>query len=66
MSEAEPIIRIAAKGDGVTASGRFAWGSAPGDLLSGKRLGQIVDHHQFGPGDLVAQIVAFARKNKRR
>ena len=29
----EEIIRIAAKGDGVTASGRFAWGAAPGDLL---------------------------------
>lgn len=29
----EPIIRIAAKGDGVTASGRFAWGAAPGDVL---------------------------------
>jgi 23S rRNA (uracil1939-C5)-methyltransferase len=29
----EPIIRIAAKGDGITASGRFAWGTAPGDLL---------------------------------
>ena len=29
----EPIIRIAAKGDGITASGRFAWGVAPGDLL---------------------------------
>lgn len=33
MSQAEEIIRIAAKGDGVTASGRFAWGAAPGDLL---------------------------------
>jgi len=33
MSEAEEIIRIAAKGDGITASGRFAWGSAPGDML---------------------------------
>lgn len=33
MSTAEPIIRIAAKGDGVTASGRYAWGAAPGDLL---------------------------------
>ena len=31
--QAEPIIRIAAKGDGVTASGRFAWGAAPGDTL---------------------------------
>ena len=29
----EEIIRIAAKGDGVTASGRFAWGAAPGDLV---------------------------------
>ncbi|HET9628787.1 MAG TPA: class I SAM-dependent RNA methyltransferase [Novosphingobium sp.] len=33
MTEPEEILRIAAKGDGVTASGRFAWGSAPGDLL---------------------------------
>ena len=33
MSETEEIIRIAAKGDGITASGRFAWGAAPGDLL---------------------------------
>lgn len=30
---AEEILRIASKGDGVTASGRFAWGAAPGDLL---------------------------------
>ena len=29
----EPIIRIAAKGDGITASGRYAWGAAPGDTL---------------------------------
>lgn len=33
MSNSEEIIRIAAKGDGVTASGRYAWGAAPGDLL---------------------------------
>ena len=33
MSGPEPIERIAAKGDGVTASGRFAPGTAPGDLL---------------------------------
>lgn len=33
MSQPEEIIRIAAKGDGVTASGRYAWGVAPGDLL---------------------------------
>lgn len=29
----EEIVRIASKGDGVTASGRFAWGAAPGDVL---------------------------------
>ena len=29
----EPITRIAAKGDGITASGRFAAGAAPGDRL---------------------------------
>ena len=33
VSQAEPILRIAAKGDGVTASGRFASGAAPGDML---------------------------------
>ncbi|MGG2005347.1 hypothetical protein [Novosphingobium resinovorum] len=29
MTESEEILRIASKGDGVTASGRFAWGAAP-------------------------------------
>jgi len=33
VSEAEEVLRVAAKGDGVTASGRFVWGAAPGDLL---------------------------------
>ena len=33
MSAAEEILRIAAKGDGVTASGRYAAGAAPGDML---------------------------------
>jgi SAM-dependent methyltransferases related to tRNA (uracil-5-)-methyltransferase len=33
MSNAEEVLRIASKGDGVTASGRFAWGAAPGDVL---------------------------------
>ena len=33
MSAGEEIIRTAAKGDGITASGRFAAGAAPGDLL---------------------------------
>ena len=33
MTGPEPILRIAAKGDGVTASGRFAARAAPGDML---------------------------------
>lgn len=42
---AEPIIRIAAKGDGVTASGRFAWGTAPGDLLHADGRIERGPHH---------------------
>jgi 23S rRNA (uracil1939-C5)-methyltransferase len=34
MNESEEILRVASKGDGVTASGRFAWGAAPGDRLT--------------------------------
>ncbi|WP_114951736.1 class I SAM-dependent RNA methyltransferase [Sphingosinicella terrae] len=34
MAEAEPIVRLAARGDGVTASGRFFPMTAPGDLVS--------------------------------
>ncbi|HEY0959962.1 MAG TPA: class I SAM-dependent RNA methyltransferase [Novosphingobium sp.] len=45
MSEAEEIIRIAAKGDGITASGRFAWGAAPGDLLLADGRLQPGPHH---------------------
>jgi 23S rRNA (uracil1939-C5)-methyltransferase len=33
VSDAEPIIRVAAKGDGVTASGRHVAFAAPGDLV---------------------------------
>ena len=33
MSQIEEILRVAAKGDGVTESGRFAPYAAPGDLL---------------------------------
>lgn len=33
MSESEPIIRLAARGDGVTADGRHMALAAPGDLL---------------------------------
>jgi 23S rRNA (uracil1939-C5)-methyltransferase len=43
--ETEEILRIAAKGDGVTASGRFAWGAAPGDLLLPDGTLQPGPHH---------------------
>lgn len=45
MTDSEEIIRIAAKGDGVTASGRFAWGSAPGDILLADGTIEPGPHH---------------------
>ncbi len=45
MTQTEEIIRIAAKGDGITASGRFAWGAAPGDLLLDDGTLQPGPHH---------------------
>ncbi|MBA4162143.1 MAG: RNA methyltransferase [Novosphingobium sp.] len=45
----ELIIRIAAKGDGVTASGRFAWGAAPGDMLLGDGSLEWGPHHVTPP-----------------
>lgn len=45
----EPIIRIAAKGDGITASGRFAWGAAPGDLLAEDGSLEWGPHHVTPP-----------------
>jgi 23S rRNA (uracil1939-C5)-methyltransferase len=44
-SAGEEIVRIAARGDGVTASGRFAWGAAPGDLLRADGTLQPGPHH---------------------
>ena len=49
MSTSEPIIRIAAKGDGITASGRFAWGAAPGDLLLADGSLEPGPHHVTPP-----------------
>ncbi|MDE2435415.1 MAG: class I SAM-dependent RNA methyltransferase [Sphingomonadales bacterium] len=49
MTDKEPIIRIAAKGDGVTASGRFAWGAAPGDLLLEDGTLEWGPHHVTPP-----------------
>ncbi|HET9428992.1 MAG TPA: class I SAM-dependent RNA methyltransferase [Allosphingosinicella sp.] len=34
MSATEPVVRLAARGDGVTASGRFVALAAPGDLVT--------------------------------
>ncbi len=45
----EPIVRIAARGDGVTASGRHAPLAAPGDLLMADGSLQQGPHHQPPP-----------------
>ena len=49
MNAPEEIIRIAAKGDGVTASGRFAWGAAPGDMLLADGTLAPGPHHAVPP-----------------
>lgn len=49
MSDSEPIIRIAAKGDGITPSGRYAWGAAPGDLLGEDGTLEWGPHHVQPP-----------------
>jgi 23S rRNA (uracil1939-C5)-methyltransferase len=55
VTDGEEILRIAAKGDGVTESGRFAWGAAPGDRLLDDETLQWGPHHiapvcqHFGP-----------------
>lgn len=45
----EPIIRIAAKGDGITPSGRYAWGAAPGDVLRADGTLEWGPHHVTPP-----------------
>lgn len=45
----EPIIRIAAKGDGITPSGRYAWGAAPGDTLRADGTLEWGPHHVTPP-----------------
>jgi 23S rRNA (uracil1939-C5)-methyltransferase len=42
----EPIVRLAARGDGVTASGRYAAGAAPGDMLAADGSLTPGPHHQ--------------------
>ncbi len=45
----EPVLRIAAKGDGVTASGRFVAGAAPGDVLLADGSLEHGPHHAVPP-----------------
>lgn len=45
MNSDEPIIRLAAKGDGVTASGRHVAGAVPGDSVSGEGIISPGVHH---------------------
>lgn len=45
VSISEPIIRLAAKGDGVTASGRHVAGTAPGDLVDAEGTITPGAHH---------------------
>lgn len=46
---ASPIIRVAARGDGVTADGRYAAFAAPGDLLQADGTLVPGPHHQTPP-----------------
>lgn len=45
MTQTDEILRIAAKGDGVTASGRFVAGAAPGDCVLADGSLQHGPHH---------------------
>ena len=49
MSQAEEIVRVAAKGDGVTASGRHAQFAAPGDFLHADGTVEPGPHHAQPP-----------------
>ncbi|RIV89560.1 class I SAM-dependent RNA methyltransferase, partial [Aurantiacibacter xanthus] len=49
MSETEQIIRIAAKGDGVTASGGHVRYAAPGDTVSADGAVVPGPHHATPP-----------------
>jgi 23S rRNA (uracil1939-C5)-methyltransferase len=45
VTSAEPIIRLAAKGDGVTASGRHVPGAVPGDMVDAAGVVAPGPHH---------------------
>ncbi|MEQ1689395.1 MAG: class I SAM-dependent RNA methyltransferase [Sphingopyxis sp.] len=45
----DEVVRIAARGDGVTTSGKHVTGSAPGDWLDGAGMLHHGPHHQAAP-----------------
>jgi 23S rRNA (uracil1939-C5)-methyltransferase len=45
VTSLEPVIRIAAKGDGITASGRHVAGAVPGDMVDGSGMITPGAHH---------------------
>lgn len=49
MSDPDLIVRVAARGDGVTADGRFAALAAPGDRLRADGAVEHGAHHQVPP-----------------
>jgi 23S rRNA (uracil1939-C5)-methyltransferase len=49
VTDPETIIRIAAKGDGVTASGRHVRRTVPGDRIDGQGLVERGPHHVEPP-----------------
>jgi 23S rRNA (uracil1939-C5)-methyltransferase len=49
VTQPEPIVRVAAKGDGVTASGRHVPRAAPGDLVDGAGKVTPGPHHAPPP-----------------
>jgi 23S rRNA (uracil1939-C5)-methyltransferase len=49
LSAAEPVIRLAAKGDGVTASGRHVAGGVPGDRVDAQGTVLPGAHHVAPP-----------------
>jgi 23S rRNA (uracil1939-C5)-methyltransferase len=49
VSNTEEIVRIAAKGDGVTASGLHVAGAAPGDIVTSDGVAERGPHHVEPP-----------------
>ena len=52
MSGAETVVRLAARGDGVTSGGRYVGGVAPGDIIRFEGDVPVIEpgpHHQIPP-----------------